>query len=66
MYGIISRIIEKQRKYFRCHQESGLVPFLQIELAKDMNVHPSIISRATAGRSLEMPWGEEKPLKELR
>jgi DNA-directed RNA polymerase specialized sigma54-like protein len=65
MYGIISRIIEKQRKYFRCHQESGLVPFLQLELAKDMNVHPSIISRATAGRSLEMPWGEEKPLKEL-
>jgi RNA polymerase sigma-54 factor len=26
-------------------------------------VHPSIISRATSGRSIETPWGEEKPLK---
>jgi len=65
MYGIISRIIEKQGKYLRCHMESSLIPFLQRELAEDMKVHPSIISRATAGRSLETPWGEEIPLKAL-
>ncbi len=63
MHNIISIMIKKQNNYFRCKQESGLVPFMQIELAKELGVHPSIISRATTGRSIETPWGEEKPLK---
>lgn len=63
MHNIISRIMAKQQDYLQCHLENGLAPFMQIELARDMNVHPSIISRATAGRSVETPWGEEKPLK---
>lgn len=63
MHNIISRIIARQSGYFQCHREHGLEPFMQIDLARDMHVHPSIISRATARRSLETPWGEELPLK---
>jgi DNA-directed RNA polymerase specialized sigma54-like protein len=63
LHNIISKMIEKQRKYFQCRQENGMVPFMQIELARELKVHPSIISRATSGRSIETPWGEEKPLK---
>ena len=65
MYNIILRLLEKQNRYLRCRHENRLMPFLQIDLARDLKVHPSIISRAIAGRSIETPWGEEKPLKEL-
>jgi RNA polymerase sigma-54 factor len=63
MYNIILKIIEKQGKYLKSGEKAALEPLLQIEVARDLKVHPSIISRATGGLSIETPWGEEKPLK---
>ena len=65
IYIIISKIIEKQRAYLESYGRRERAAFIQKELAKTMGVHPSIISRAVAGRSVETPWGEEKPLKEF-
>jgi len=62
---IVTRVVEKQARYLQCRHENVLAPFLQIELAKEMNVHPSIISRATEGLCIQTPWGEDKPLKTL-
>ena len=65
MYNIIAKIIEKQRAYLESGGRPEPVAFLQKELAQSMGVHPSIISRAVSGRSVETPWGGEKPLKEF-
>lgn len=61
--GIVLKIMEKQTAYINSRLKSKIAPFTQAELAADMGVHPSMISRSVYGRSLEMPWGEEKPLK---
>jgi DNA-directed RNA polymerase specialized sigma54-like protein len=65
MGNILLKTIEKQKNYFDSGGESDLEPFKQTELAKDLGVHPSIVSRGIAGRSIETPWGLEKPLKEF-
>jgi DNA-directed RNA polymerase specialized sigma54-like protein len=65
LHGIITRTLKKQDHYLRSKGKAEMSPFLQADLAKDMEVHPSIISRSISGRSIETPWGEEKPLKEF-
>jgi DNA-directed RNA polymerase specialized sigma54-like protein len=65
MHNIISKIIEKQSAYLASKESNGLLPYMQAEIAKEIGVHPSIISRSIHGRSLEMPWGVEKPLKDF-
>ncbi|HBU69707.1 MAG TPA: hypothetical protein DEE98_04925 [Elusimicrobia bacterium] len=63
MHSVISGVLKKQSGYFNSGGEKRPLPFRQIELAEEIKVHPSAVSRAIAGRSIETPWGEEKPLK---
>ncbi|NIM02941.1 hypothetical protein GTN66_02155 [bacterium] len=63
IYQIIRKVLKKQSIYFATSNSKNLVSLSQRELAKDMNVNPSIISRAIARRSIETPWGEEYPIK---
>ncbi|MGA2090895.1 MAG: hypothetical protein ABSH12_05470 [Endomicrobiales bacterium] len=65
MGNILTKIIEKQKSYLDSGGEGEMEPFKQVEMAKELEVHPSIVSRAIAGRSIETPWGLEKPLKEF-
>ncbi len=65
VHNIISEILKKQSEFLSKNGEGEIVPYLQSELAKTLGVHPSIISRAISGRSVETPWGEEKPLKDF-
>ncbi|MHB9154829.1 MAG: RNA polymerase factor sigma-54 [Endomicrobiales bacterium] len=62
-HAVLEKIIEKQGPYLHSRGKREPAPFMQAELARDMGVHPSTISRSLAGRSVETPWGEEKPLK---
>jgi len=62
---ILQNIVEKQAAYFESGDAKALLPFSQKELAKKIGLAPSSISRAITGKSLEMPWGEEKALKDF-
>lgn len=63
IYKVIRKILKKQDVYFATANHKDLVSLSQRELAKEMNVNPSLISRAIARRSIETPWGEEYPVK---
>ena len=63
IYQIIRKVLKKQSVYFATGNSKNLVSLSQRELAKEMNVNPSLISRAIARRSIETPWGEEYPIK---
>jgi len=63
IYKVIRKILKKQSVYFATANPKDLVSLSQRELAKEMNVNPSLISRAIARRSIETPWGEEYPVK---
>lgn len=63
MGNVLTKIIERHRAYFDDCGARPLEPFQQADLARDLGVHPSIISRTIAGRALETPWGRELPLK---
>ena len=62
---ILQGIVEKQAPYFESGNVKAILPFSQKELAKRIGLVPSSISRAINGKSLEMPWGEEKALKDF-
>ncbi len=62
---ILLGIVEKQGLYFESGDLKALLPFSQKELAKKIEVVPSSISRAVNGKSIDTPWGEEKPVKDF-
>jgi len=62
---ILQGIVEKQAPYFESGNGKAILPFSQKELAERIGLAPSSISRAISGKSLEMPWGEEKALKDF-
>ena len=62
---ILQNIVEKQAPYFESQDPKALLPFSQKELAKRIGLVPSSISRAIRDKSLEMPWGEEKALRDF-
>jgi RNA polymerase sigma-54 factor len=62
---ILQSVAEKQALYLESGDSKALLPLSQRELAKKIDLVPSSISRAIRGKSLDTPWGEEKPLKDF-
>jgi hypothetical protein len=60
---ILQGIVEKQALYFESGNSKAVLPFSQKGLAERIGLVPSSISRAISGKSIEMPWGEERALK---
>ncbi|HCJ67190.1 MAG TPA: hypothetical protein DHV62_07695, partial [Elusimicrobia bacterium] len=52
-----------QTKYLKSDDWKKIKFLKQKDLASKMGVHPSVINRMLQYRSIETPWGEEKPLK---
>jgi len=65
LYQIIYQIKEKQRKFLLSGDSRDMFPFNQRQMAGNLGVNPSTISRAIAGKSLITPWGIQKALKEF-
>ena len=63
--NILLGIMEKQNLYFQSGDIKSLLTFSQKELAANIGVVPSSVSRAIYAKSIDLPWGEEKPLKEF-
>lgn len=56
-------IVGTQRRFFAAGDRSSLIPFTASDAARKLNVYPSTISRAFAGRSLLTPQGSELALE---
>lgn len=65
VYRILIHVVEKQALYLESGDSRALLPFTQKELARGIAVAPSSVSRAIRARSVDTPWGEEKPLKDF-
>lgn len=64
-HKILTEIVHAEENYLKTRDMEKMTPISQRELAKRIGVAPSTVSRAIFGKSLIMPWGEEKSLKEL-
>lgn len=56
LYKVIESILSRQREFFR-HGEKVLVPMTLKEVAEDVKMHESTISRATNGKYVQTPRG---------
>ncbi len=63
LYRILQAIIKKQNKFLDSGDFSKKVSLTQKEIAQVLGVNPSLISRAIEFKSVELPWGQELPLK---
>lgn len=50
------KIVERQQKFFQ-NGKGFLEPLTQREVAEEMGVHPSTVSRGIKGKYLQCPWG---------
>ena len=58
-------IIEKQSLYLDSGDTRSLLPFSQKELASEIDLAASSVSRAISAKSIETPWRQEIPLKQF-
>jgi len=63
IYRILNHLREFQHPFFKSGNVLDLLPLSQSELARELNLSPSTVSRAIARKSLLTPQGEEKPIK---
>jgi len=61
MQRLLERMVNSQKKYI-LHGEKYLKSITRAELAKELGVHESTISRAVANKSVKLPNGEIVPL----
>jgi len=62
LFESILLILDKQKDFFKTANLSNLIPFTQKEAARELKISPSLLSRVIKYKSIETPWGEEKPL----
>ena len=63
VHRIIESIIEYQKKNLESGDILDLAPLTQHELSRRTGISTSHICRVIKCKSIETPWGEEKPLK---
>ncbi|MFH2203552.1 MAG: hypothetical protein ABIJ96_10585 [Elusimicrobiota bacterium] len=65
LFQILSRATNAQSSFLRSRMKARRRPLSLRELARRIGVAPSTVSRSIANRSVELPWSEEVPIKEL-
>ena len=56
LLNLAEKIVERQQGFFR-NGKGFLEPLTQREIAEEMGVHPSTVSRGIKGKYLQCPWG---------
>ena len=59
---VTKSIISYQKKYFTFEEDRELAPMILEDIANDINMDISTVSRVTNGKYVQMPWG----VKELK
>lgn len=65
LWQIVDKIISVQNSYLCSGKYDDLVPCTQKTIAAEIGINPSIICRLIQYKTVILPWGEEKKLKEL-
>ncbi len=65
LFQILTRATNAQSSFLRSRKPSRCRPLSLRELARRIGVAPSTVSRSISNRSVQLPWGEEVPLKSL-
>lgn len=55
----------RQDAYLRSGEPSTQASYTQKNLSEEINLAPSTVSRCIFGKSVILPWGDEKPLKDI-
>ena len=65
IHRIIQSGIEIQSDYLGSEDIKNLISFTQRDLSRKLNINSSLICRLIGNKSIVMPWGEEKSLKDF-
>lgn len=65
LWQIVDKIISVQNSYLCSGKYEDIVPCTQKTIAVEIGITPSIICRLIQYKTIILPWGEEKKLKEL-
>ncbi len=65
VFRILESLTKLQAEYLGSKEESGKRPISLRMLARRLDLAPSTVSRAVAGRSVMLPWGRQAPLIEF-
>jgi RNA polymerase sigma-54 factor len=63
IFNVLQIIVKKQKAFLKSGKAKDIIPLSQKEVAKELGISASLISRAIKYKSIETPWTEEKPLK---
>ena len=55
--SVLRKLVAVQEAFFLTGEKRQLVPFTQQQLADELNIHESTVSRAVAGKYLRCQWG---------
>ncbi|KAF0124633.1 MAG: RNA polymerase sigma-54 subunit [Elusimicrobia bacterium] len=62
LYRALEILISVQADYLRTGEPGRRRPLSQKTLAKNLEVHPSVLNRLVSNKSIRMPWGMEAPM----
>lgn len=62
LYRILETVASLQADYLRTGETAKRRPISLRQLARRLSLSPSTVSRALSGRSVRLPWGEERSL----
>jgi len=65
LYRALEILLNIQADYLATGEPGRRRPLSQKTLAKNLEVHPSVLNRLVSNKSLQMPWGTEAPMTVL-
>ncbi len=65
LYRALEILIGVQAEYLLSGEPGRRRPLSQRTLAKNLEVHPSVLNRLVSNKSVQLPWGMEAPLETL-
>jgi len=65
LYRALEILLNIQAEYLATGEPGRRRPLSQKTLAKNLEVHPSVLNRLVSNKSVQMPWGTEVPMDVL-
>lgn len=65
LYRALEILLNIQAEYLTTGEPGRRRPLSQKTLAKNLDVHPSVLNRLVANKSVQLPWGTEAPMNVL-